>query len=47
MEKEKPTKEEMINYISKVIAETHNDKDKQDLLEFSEEELREIYEQII
>ena len=44
--KETLTREEMINHISKVIERTHNEKDKEDLLTFSYEELKEIYNNI-
>ncbi len=39
-------KEELIEIILKHIEFTHNDKDKEDLLTFSLEELENIYEQI-
>ena len=41
------TREEMIEFISKAIEHTHNDKDKRDLLEFSNDELIEVYNDII
>lgn len=40
------SKEYLISFIGKRIEKTHNDKDKQDLLTFSHEELIEIYNQI-
>ncbi len=39
-------REELIGIILKHIEFTHNNKDKEDLLTFSLEELEDIYEQI-
>ncbi len=38
------TREEMIAIIQVAIEHTHNEKDKKDLLEFTDEELKEIYD---
>lgn len=40
-------RKELIEFILKHIEKTHNDKDKRDLLDFSDSELIEIYNDII
>ena len=40
-------KKELIEFILKAIEKTHSEKDKQDLLDFSESELNRIYNEII
>jgi len=40
-------KAELIEFILKAIEKTHNEKDKQDLLDFSESELKGIFNEII
>lgn len=41
------TREEMVEFISKAIEHTHNEKDKKDLLMFNDDELIEVYQNII
>ncbi len=40
-------REEMIEFILLVIDKTHNEKDKKDLLDFSDEQIIEIYNELI
>ena len=40
-------REEMISFIKDNVKHTHNEKDMQDLLEFPNEELVEIYNNIL
>ena len=40
-------RQELIDYILKVIEFTHNDIDKKDILDFTTEELNEIYLDIL
>ena len=39
-------REQLIEIISKMIEKTHNEKDKEDLLTFSDEELSAIYNEL-
>jgi hypothetical protein len=39
-------RQELIEAISKMIERTHNEKDKEDLLTFSNEELNTIYNEL-
>lgn len=41
------SRDEMIAFIKANIKQTHNEKDMQDLLEFTNEELVEIYNDLI
>lgn len=41
------SKKELIEFILRYIEKTHNEKDKKDLLVFSESELNEMYNDII